>query len=84
MTIQLTREKTVGLKRDCETLLKSDKPKLIREVARVIGKIVANFPGVMYGPLYYRYLERDKSRALKYEKENLMRIWYCHQNQNLN
>ena len=46
----------------------SDKPTLIREVARVIGKIMASFPRVMYGPLYYRYLEGDKSLALK--KEN--------------
>ena len=43
---------------------------MIREVARVIGKIVASFPGVMYGPLYYRYLEGDKSQALKKEKGN--------------
>ena len=70
MTIRLTRDKAIGLKRDCELLLKSDKPKLIRDVARVIGKIVASFPGVMYGPLYYRYLERDKSQALKSEKGN--------------
>ena len=70
MTIQLTRDKAIGLKLDCEALLNPDKPKLIREVARVIGKIVASFPGVMYGPLYYRYLERDKSQALKKEKGN--------------
>ena len=27
-------------------------------------KIVASFPGVMHGALYYRYLEKDKSQAL--------------------
>ncbi len=70
MTIQFTRDKAIGLKLDCEALLNPDKPKLIREVARVIGKIVASFPGVMYGPLYYRYLEWDKSQALKKEKGN--------------
>ena len=31
----------------------------------MIGKIVASFPGVMHGPLYYRYLERDKTIALR-------------------
>ena len=70
MTIQLTTDKAISLKDDCKTLLVSDKPTLIREVARVIGKIVASFPGVMYGPLYYRYLEGDKSQALKREKGN--------------
>jgi hypothetical protein len=70
MIIQLTRDKAIGLKIDCETLLKPDKPIVIREVARVIGKIVASFPGVMYGPLYYRYLEGEKTQALKTEKGN--------------
>ncbi|XP_028404044.1 uncharacterized protein LOC114526666 [Dendronephthya gigantea] len=70
MTIRLTRDKALDLKQECQTLLKSEKSKPIREVAKVIGKIVASFPGVMYGPLYYRYLERDKSQALKSEKGN--------------
>lgn len=34
-------------------------------MASVIGKIVASFPGVTYGPLYYRDLEKTKSSALK-------------------
>ena len=42
----------------------------IREVARVIGKIVSSFPGIMYGPLYYRELENDKSLAAKTNKGN--------------
>ena len=70
MTIRLTTDKAISLKDDCKTLLMSDKPTLIREVARVIRKIVASFLGVMYGPLYYRYLEGDKSQALKKEKGN--------------
>ena len=70
MTIRLTADKAISLKKDCKTLLMSDKPTLIREVARVIGKIVASFPGVMYGPLYYRYLEGDKSQVLRKEKGN--------------
>ena len=62
MTIRLTTDKAISLKDDCKTLLMSDKPTLIREVAGVIGKIVASFPGVMYGPLYYRYLQGGKAR----------------------
>ena len=36
----------------------------------VIGKVVSSFPGVMYGPLYYRELESDKSLAAKTNKGN--------------
>ena len=41
-------------------------------MARVIGKIVSSFPGVMYGPLYYRELENDKSPAEKTNKGNFI------------
>ena len=37
-TIRLTTDKAISLKDDCKTLLMSDKPTLIREVARVIAK----------------------------------------------
>ena len=63
MTIQLTREKATGLQNVCSELLENSSPS-IREVASVIGKIVASFPGVMHGALYYRQLEKDKSQAL--------------------
>ena len=63
MTIQLTREKAAGLQNVCSELLEKSSLS-IREVASVIGKIVASFPGVMHGALYYRQLEKDKSQAL--------------------
>lgn len=68
MTIRLTVEKACDLKKSCENILKSNKSLTIRAVATVIGKIVASFPGVMYGPLYYRDLEAAKSTALKVAK----------------
>ena len=37
----------------------------IRQLASVIGKLVAAFPAVQFGPLYYRSLEKDKILALK-------------------
>ena len=40
----------------------------IRIVAEVISLMVASFPGVMYGPLYYRQLEIEKVAALKQSK----------------
>lgn len=69
MTIKLTAEKANDLKNVCTNLLVS-KTLTIREVARVIGKIVASFPGVMHGPLYYRELDTDKTSALKQAKGN--------------
>ena len=42
----------------------------LQEIAEVIGLIVASFPGVMYGPLYYRALESAKSEGLRAAKGN--------------
>ena len=42
----------------------------LREVAKVIGLLVSSFSAVMYGPLYYQQLERDKSIATKDSKGN--------------
>ena len=69
MTIKLTRDKAADIKNVCKNLLNKSKP-TIREVAKVIGKIVASFPGVMHGPLYYRALEKNKTQALKEAKGN--------------
>lgn len=33
---------------------------LLREAAAVLGLIASSFPGVVYGPLYYRTLEMEK------------------------
>ena len=70
MTIWLTKDTAIDLKNVCESLLKSSKPQTIRLVTRVIGKIVASFPGVKYGPLYYRDLDKNKTLALKKAKGN--------------
>ena len=63
MTIRLTPEKATGLQTACNILL-ADPSLTIRELARVIGKIVSSFPAVRYGPFYYRSLERNKLTAL--------------------
>lgn len=64
MTVKLTVEKAVRLVDACQMLIQTKTPS-IRRVAQVIGYIVASFPGVMFGPLYYRVLEGEKSLALK-------------------
>ena len=45
----------------------------IRELAKIIGNIVATFPAVTYGPLHYRHLERDKILGLRHHRENFDR-----------
>ena len=42
----------------------------IRTVAKLVGILVACFPGVTYGQLFYRQLEVEKSLALKIHKGN--------------
>ena len=49
MTVRLTPEKKESIKSYCIELLEKQ-IFTIREIAKVIGKLVASFPGVMYGP----------------------------------
>ena len=67
MTIKVITAKATQLQHDCIQVLSRDKLS-IREVARIIGKIVSSFPGVKYEPLYYRHLEKHKITALKHSK----------------
>ena len=64
MTVSLTPEKINSVKADCKKLLKRQ-VMTVREVAQVIGKMVASFPAVRYGPLHYRSLENDKKRGFE-------------------
>ena len=64
MIVFLTEPKALTIKRLCEELLSYKKP-TIRTVARLVGKLVASFPGVLYGKLFYRQLDNEKSLALK-------------------
>lgn len=69
MTIRLTQNKKDTLCRDCKVLSHKKSP-TIREVARVLGKIISSFPGVKHGPLHFRRLEREKTLALTKCKGN--------------
>ena len=40
------------------------------ELASVIGLLVSSFSGVLYGSLFYRHLEIDKTTALRQNKGN--------------
>lgn len=67
MTIRLPDNKSEEIQSLCTELMQIANPS-IRQVARIIGKMVASFPAVQYGQLYYRALERDKIKALKMNK----------------
>ena len=69
MSITLTKEKFLKIVHLCDSLCKNLHP-TIREVAKVIGNLVASFPAVPYGQLHYRKLEHNKIIALKRNKGN--------------
>ena len=60
------KDSTVAL---CSAVLQR-KTHSIRNVAQVLGKIVACFPGALFGPLFYRHIDHDKTMALKQNKGN--------------
>ena len=69
MTIRFPLSKAAHVKSACENLLLKTKV-TIRELAHVIGLLVSSLPGVQFGRLHYRQLEKDKSRALQLCKGN--------------
>ena len=64
MIVSLTPERARAIKEAAKRLLAKPNS-TIRELAEVIGKLVAAFQGCLYGPLHYRQLESDKISALK-------------------
>ena len=69
MSIRLTDEKKYFLKNLCLQLRL--KPVLkIRDIATLLGKITSSFPGVKFGRLHYRGLQRLKTNALKANRYN--------------
>ena len=71
MTITPTCDKITKTKQFCLALLNSKAP-TIQELAEVIGILVANFPGVEFGLLHYRSLQKDKVQALVASKGNYL------------
>ena len=67
MTITLSETKAAKIK-DTIQLFLEQKPKTIRELCKVIGNLVACFPAVPYGKLFYRQIENEKIMALKSAK----------------
>ena len=67
MTVTLMREKKEKIFNTAASLLTLSSCS-IRFLAKFIGQIVASFPGVKYGPLWYRNMENDKIEGLKMSK----------------
>ena len=69
MALSLTDDKKDKMKTLLMNCLHSQQIS-IRELARILGNMVASFPAVTFEHLHYRHLERDKMRVLKYHKGN--------------
>lgn len=69
MTVMLPERRIISLVNSCKQLKNKKKDK-IREVAKVIGILVAAIPAVEIGKLHYRKLERTKIAALAKERGN--------------
>lgn len=75
MTVRLTAEKISQIVSECQKLhikIRST----IRDVAKVIGILVASFPAVEFGKLHYRELENAKIIALKLNRGNFEGIMH--------
>ena len=79
MTVSLTLEKKEKFT-SFSTLLLQDSSPTIREVAAVIGLMVAYSPAVEYSGAHYKNLERDKIKALKRAKGDFrQKMWLSEQ-----
>ena len=69
MTVKLTHARVEKVVKACEKLLNDSHPTILN-LAEVIGLMVSSFPGVEYGPLYYRSLDMAKTDGLRQNKGN--------------
>ena len=69
MTVTLTERKALTIKQLCKELKQYKKP-TIRTVAKLVGKLVSSFPAVLYGKLFYRQLDNEKTQALRLSAGN--------------
>ena len=69
MTIKLTEKKKIKIYNICQEIIENPNT-TIRKLSSIIGKITSSFPGVQFGPLHYRDLERNKCEMLRLNKGN--------------
>ena len=83
MILTLTSEKKIEIKALITPCLNNNVTSL-KELARIIGNIIASFPALTYEPRHCRHLGRDKILGLKRHRSNFGRtivlsaIAVCH------
>ena len=63
MTVSITADKKTHLLKLCVQVSKGG-PFSIQSHASLVCKLIAAFPSIKFGRLYYRHLKRDKVKAL--------------------
>ena len=69
MTVGLTEKRKLALT-ECCVAISSNQVNKIKDIARLLGLMVASFSAVPMGPLHYRELEKEKIKALPQNKNN--------------
>ncbi len=69
MEVKLTTKKALKLKKAATAVLELTSVPIL-QVSQLTGMMVAAFPGVLFGPLFYRRLDNEKNRALRNAKGN--------------
>lgn len=64
MTVRLTKERVHKIKTRCIKVLRAGSV-TVHKFSHVIGLMVASFPGVKFGQLYYRRCDNFKTKSLK-------------------
>lgn len=83
MTVRLTEERKQK-QYDVVSEILDQSQTTIRELARLIGLAVASFPGVKFGPLFYRNMEDDKIRALEVSRVDYALVFFFARSQRRN
>ena len=69
MKVSVNSRQALKIKNACAMGLNS-KQITILDLSKIVGLMVASFPGVEYGPLFYRKLDNAKTKALRDHKGN--------------
>ena len=69
MTVRLPYEKIQTIQNLCRKILNLNETEILL-VSQLLWLMVASFPGVEYGPLFYRRLEHAKIDGLRLSKGN--------------
>ena len=70
MTVSLTEERKAKMTQSFMNVLENQNNVKIRKLAEAVGLMVASFPAVVYGKLYYRRCDNFKTLALKQNQGN--------------